>query len=283
MQELGNLGDVKQIEKLYDQLIVFIMDFGPKLIGAILVLLVGLWIIRIFVKSLRKGMTKANVDESLRRFIISFVNISLKLLLLIIVVSTLGMAMTSVVAMLGAAGLAVGLALQGSLSNLAGGVLILFFKPFKIGDVIETGSYLGKVTEIQVFNTILKTFDNKTINIPNGILSNGSIVNFSTEPTRRVDMVFGVGYDDDIQKTKEILQNLISSDERIMSDPEPLIVVSELGESSVNFTVRVWVKSENYWPVYFKMQEKVKHEFDKSGISIPFPQQDVHLYQAKNS
>ncbi len=283
MQEVEKIANIQQLEKLYDQLIVFAMDFGPKLIGSILVLIFGFWFIRVFIRSLRKGMIKANVDESLRKFIISFLNVTLKIVLIIIIVSMLGVAMTSVVAILGAAGLAVGLALQGSLSNLAGGVLILFFKPFKIGDVIETGNFIGTVAEIQVFNTILKTFDNKTIYIPNGILSNGSIINFSTEPKRRVDMVFGIGYRDSIQNTKEILQNLISSDERIHSEPEPLIVVSELGNSSVNFTVRVWVNSENYWPVYFDMQEKVKQEFDKNGISIPFPQRDVHLYQEKNS
>ncbi|MBN2424561.1 MAG: mechanosensitive ion channel [Calditrichaceae bacterium] len=257
------------------------MTYGPKLIGTILVLFIGLWIIKLFIKSLRKGMVKANVDESLRNFLISFLNTTLKVILVIIIVSMLGVAMTSVVAILGAAGLAVGLALQGSLANLAGGVLILFFKPFRIGDVIEAQGFIGTVSEIQVFNTIVKTFDNKTIYVPNGSLSNDSIINYSTEPTRRVDMTFGIGYNDDIQKAKSIIKKLIDANSAINQQPEPFIVVSELGNSSVNITVRVWVNSENYWNVFFDMQEKVKIEFDKNGISIPFPQSDVHLYQEK--
>ena len=273
--------NINQVEKLYDQAIIYVMTYGPKLIGAILVLFIGLWIIRLFIKSLRKGMVKANVDESLRNFIISFLNTVLKVILVVIIVSMLGVAMTSVVAILGAAGLAVGLALQGSLANLAGGVLILFFKPFKIGDVIEAQGFIGKVTEIQVFNTIVKTFDNKTIYVPNGSLSNDNIINYSTEPTRRVDMKFGIGYKDDIQKAKSIIKKLIDANSAINQQPEPLIVVSELGDSSVNITVRVWVNSENYWNVFFDMQENVKIEFDKNGISIPFPQRDVHLYQEK--
>jgi small conductance mechanosensitive channel len=192
-----------------------------------------------------------------------------------------GIATTSFVAILGAAGLAIGLALQGSLANFAGGVLILLFKPFKVGDYIEAQGYSGTVNEIQIFNTILKSLDNKTIIIPNGNLSNDCITNYSTEPLRRVDFVFGIGYEDDIKKAKEVLLTIIKSDSRVLKEPEPFVSIGELGDSSVNFTVRVWCNKEAYWDVYFDMFEKVKLEFDKQGISIPFPQRDVHLYQTK--
>ncbi|MCK5454683.1 MAG: mechanosensitive ion channel, partial [Calditrichia bacterium] len=171
------------------------------------------------------------------------------------------------------------LSLQGSLANFAGGVLILLFKPFKVGDFIETQGYLGVVHSIQIFNTVLKTPDNKRIIIPNGPVSSGSLTNFSAETQRRVDMVFGIGYQDDIAKAKKVLNGLINEDQRILKEPEPLVVVSELGDSSVNLTVRVWVNSADYWGVYFDMQENVKLTFDKEGLSIPFPQRDVHLYQ----
>lgn len=253
----------------------------PDLALAIAVLLIGLWVITVIAKFADKGMTKSNLEPSLAKFILSFIRIGLKVLLIISVASMLGIATASFVAILGAAGLAVGLALQGSLANFAGGVLILIFKPFKVGDVIDAQGFTAIVHEIQIFNTILKSFDNKTIIIPNGALSNGSITNFSTEPTRRVDMKFGIGYNDDIQKAKDILKNLVNGDERILREPEPVVVLSELGDSSVNFTVRAWSMAADVWNIYFDMQEKVKTEFDRHGISIPFPQRDVHLYQQK--
>ena len=203
----------------------------------------------------------------------------LKGLLLISVASMVGIATTSFVAVLGAAGLAIGLALQGSLSNFAGGVLILIFKPFKVGDLIEGGGHLGVVKEIQIFNTILTTADNRRVIIPNGVLSNNSLININVEPTRRVDFVFGIGYGDDIKKTKEILQRLADADSRVLKDPAPTIVLSELADSSVNFTVRLWVNTADYWGVYFDTHEAVKVAFDAEGISIPFPQQDVHMHQ----
>lgn len=256
-----------------------IEKYGPGLLLAIVTLVLGLWIIRIVVKSTSKGLVHAKVDASLQKFLSSLISIMLKALLLISVASMVGIQATSFIAVLGAAGLAVGLALQGSLSNFAGGVLLLLFKPFGVGDVIDTQGYAGKVESIQILHTILKTFDNKTIIIPNGALANGSITNFSTEKTRRVDMTFGIGYGDDIKKTKEVLKKLVDGDDRIFKDPEPMIVVSELGDSSVNFAVKVWCEATNYWGIFFDMQEKVKMEFDKQGISIPFPQQDVHLFQ----
>jgi small conductance mechanosensitive channel len=243
------------------------------------VLILGFWIIKIVLKGMEKAMVKANTDESLRKFFHSLVGVLLKIILLISVASMVGIATTSFVAILGAAGLAVGLALQGSLANFAGGVLILFFKPFKVGDVVDAQGYLGKVHSIQIFNTILKTFDNKTVIIPNGAISGGSLTNFSTESTRRVDMTFGIGYGDDILKAKKVLHKLVEEDNRILKDPAPTIVVSELGDSSVNFIVRVWSAAADYWNIFFEMQEKVKLTFDREGISIPFPQRDVHLYQ----
>ncbi len=265
-----------------EQIMAFLTFYGPVLLKAALTLLVGLWVIKLIVNIFNKTLTRAAVETSLHKFLLSLVNIALKTLLIISVISTLGVATTSFVAVLGAAGLAIGLALQGSLANFAGGVLILLFRPFKIGDFITAQGFSGTVNEIQVFQTILKTPDNKTIIIPNGGLSNGSITNFSTEKTRRVDMVFGISYNDDLLKAKKVLSELVKDDERVLTTPEPLIVVGELADSSVNFTVRVWTKSENYWGVFFGFQEKVKLQFDREGISIPFPQQDVHMHTVTN-
>jgi len=261
--------------------IELIMSYGPKLILAIIVLLIGLWIIKVVVRALRKAMEKGGMDISLQGFLGSLVSILLKALLFISVASMVGIATTSFVAILGALGLAIGLALQGSLANFAGGVLILLFKPFKVGDFINAQDHAGTVDAIKIFFTTLKTPDNKTIVIPNGALSNSAIVNFSTEAQRRVDMTFGIGYSDDVRKAKSVLKRLVDSDPRILKEPEPAILVSELADSAVNFSVRVWCKAEDYWGVYFDMHEKVKLEFDKENISIPFPQQDIHVYQHK--
>jgi small conductance mechanosensitive channel len=190
----------------------------------------------------------------------------------------LGIEMTSFIAILGAAALAVGMALSGTLQNFAGGVMILLFKPFKVGDVIDAQGYVGTVQQIQIFVTILTTPDNKTILIPNGPLSNGSMVNFSTQERRRVDMTFGIGYGDDLDKAYEVLKRLINADERILRDPEPFMALSELADSSVNITVRLWVNASDYWAVYFRMNEEVYKSFDKEGISIPYPQRDIHIY-----
>ncbi|MDE0470332.1 MAG: mechanosensitive ion channel, partial [Ekhidna sp.] len=195
------------------------------------------------------------------------------------VIGMAGIEVTSFVAVLGAAGLAVGLALQGTLQNFVGGVLILLLKPFKVGDWIDTGSYTGTVNQIQIFNTILKSPDNKTIIIPNGGLANSSLVNYSAEPRRRVDFTFGVGYGDNTSKTREALMELIKADERILKDPEPFIGLSELGDSSVNFVVRVWVEAQHYWGVFFDMNENVYNKFNEVGLNIPFPQMDVHVHQ----
>lgn len=262
----------------YDQAIELTMAYGPKFILAILTLIIGLWLIKRLVKTADRHFT-SKADPTLGQFMSSVASVLLKAMLLIAVASMIGIETTSFIAVLGAAGLAVGLALQGSLSNFAGGVLILLFKPFKVGDLIQAQGFIATVKEIQIFNTILKTADNRIVILPNANLSNGNIVNVNQEQTRRVDLVFGIGYNDDIDKTKAILHSIASSDARVLNDPEPVIVLSELADSSVNFTVRLWVKTPDYWSVYFDTQEAVKKSFDTQGISIPFPQQDVHMHQ----
>lgn len=265
------------MEKYIDQAGELIMLYAPKVLLAIVVLIVGLWIIKAIVNTMVKMLNKKNVDPSLVPFLKGLTGIILKVMLLISVVSMLGVETTSFIAVLGAAGLAVGLALSGTLQNFAGGVILLILKPFKVGDFIDAQSYAGTVHEIQIFNTILKTPDNKTVYIPNGGLATGALVNFSTEPTRRVDMSFGIGYTDDIDKAKEILMRLLKEDDRVLKEPEPTVTVAQLADSSVNFNVRPWVNAGDYWGVYLDMQEKVKKTFDAEGVSIPFPQMDVHL------
>ncbi len=265
------------MEEYVEKSIEMMMEFGPRILLAILVLILGLWIIKAVSNGLVRLMQKRNVDPSLVPFLRSLVSVLLKVTLVISVVSMLGVETTSFIAILGAAGLAVGLALSGTLQNFAGGVMILIFKPFKVGDFVDAQGYSGTVKEIQIFNTIMKSPDNKTIIIPNGGLSTGAMVNFSTEPTRRVDMSFGIGYGDDIDKAKFILMRLMEEDERVLKDPAPTVAVAELADSSVNFNVRPWVKSADYWGVYLDMHEKVKKTFDAEGVSIPFPQMDVHV------
>ena len=267
-----------QLQGYIQHAIDLVIEYAPQLLLAIVVLIVGFWIIKLVTKATSKAMDRSEVDVSLKKFLNSLLGILLKTLLLISVASMVGIATASFVAIIAGAGLAVGLALQGSLANFAGGVLILLFKPFKVGDFIEAQGYMGTVNEITIFTTILKTPDNKTVIIPNGALSNGSMVNFSTESMRRVDMTFGIGYGDSIEKAKQVLTRLVESDVRIHKEPASQIIVDELGESSVNFKVRVWCNSTDYWGIYFDMQEKVKQTFDKEGISIPFPQRDVHVF-----
>lgn len=226
-------------------------------------------------------MKKREVDPTLIPFLSSIFNIGLKIMVIISVASMVGIQTTSFVAVIGAAGLAVGLALQGSLSNFAGGVLIILFRPYRVGDFIEAQGQAGTVNAIQILYTILKSPDNKTIVIPNSAMMGGSITNYSIEDNRRLDLVFGVSYADDIQKVKQVLTKMANDDERVLQDPAPFINIKEMADSSVNFLFRVWVKKEDYWPLTFDMQERVKATFDKEGISIPFPQRDVHLFQQK--
>jgi len=264
-----------------NEILPLVKDFAIDLLLAIVTLVIGLWIIKLILRGITKGMEKREVDSTLRKFLGSILGIILKIMLIISVISMVGVEMTSFVAILAAAGLAVGLALSGTLQNFAGGVILILLKPFKVGQFIEAQGHMGTVYEVGIFNTILKTPDNKTIIIPNGPLSTGSMTNFSAEAQRRVDFTFGIGYSDDIDKAKGVIQSLIEADERILKDPEPFIAVSELADSSVNFAVRTWVEAANYWGVFFDMTENVKKAFDKEGVSIPFPQRDVHMFQEK--
>ena len=268
---------MEMIDSFSDWVIDLAVTYGLKLIAALVVLVIGLWVIKLAMKALSRLMEKREIDSSLRGFLNSLLGILLKAMLLITVISMMGIQMTSFVAILGAAGLAVGMALSGTLQNFAGGAMILIFKPFKVGDFIEAQGYVGTVSEIQIFITILKTPDNKTIIIPNGGLSTGSLINYSSEENRRVDFSFGIAYGDDFDKAKALLFRIIQEDFRIMQDLAPFVALGELGDSSVNITVRVWTKASDYWGVFFDMNEKVYKEFDKNGLSIPFPQIDVHL------
>lgn len=266
-------------EHITDKIIEKIVMFGPKVLAAIVILIVGYWIIKLLTHGLKRTLEKSNVDQSLRPFLVGMINISLKIMLLISVLSMLGVQMTSFIALLGAAGLAVGMALSGTLQNFAGGVMILVLRPFKVGDVIDAQGYLGSVAEIQIFNTILKTPDNKTIIIPNRGLSTSSMINLSTEETRRVDWTVGIAYGDDLDKAKAVLGEMCECDDRILKDPEVFIAVSELADSSVNLVVRAWVKSDDYWGVFFDMNENIYKTFASKGLNIPFPQMDVHLHK----
>lgn len=248
---------------------------------AIVTLIIGKIIIKKTVKLVKKNMERRGTDITLRPFFITMLNFGLQAILYVTVIGILGIETTSFAAILASIGLAIGMAFSGTLQNFSGGVMILVFKPFKVGDVIEAQAYLGTVKEIQIFVTVLTTPDNKTIIIPNGPLSNGSLVNYTTQTTRRVDWTFGIGYGDNTDKAREVLNSLINSDPRILKDPEPLVAVSELANSSVNFTVRCWVNSPDYWTVFFDMNEKVYNTFNKEGLHIPFPQMDVHVHNQK--
>jgi small conductance mechanosensitive channel len=267
------------IEVLWAKFYDGVTTFGPRLVAALIVLGIGWWIIKITQKSLRNTFEKRGMEASLRGFLNSIIGVLLKIMLLITVVAMLGVEMTSFIAILAAAGVAIGMALSGTLQNFAGGVMILLFKPFKVGHYINAQGHSGTVNEIQIFNTILKTPDNVTIIIPNGGLSTSSMTNYSMEQRRRVDFLFGIGYGDDVDKAKEVLRKLIDDDERILQEPVPFIAVKELGDSSVNIVVRAWAEAKNYWAIYFDMHEKVYKTFNKEGLNIPFPQMDVHVHK----
>ena len=252
--------------------------YGIRVIAALAIFIIGRWVAKGLRNLLRRIMKRNQVDKTLISFVCSLVYVLLLAFVIIAAINKLGIQTTSFIAIIGAAGLAIGLALQGSLANFAAGVLMIIFRPFKVGDLIEGGGTAGTVEEIQIFATQLKSADNKTIIVPNSKILGGNIVNYSTKETRRVDMTFGIGYDDDIDKSRSVIQGIISKDERVLKDPAPLVVVSELADSSVNFTVRVWTKSGDYWGVFFDTTEAVKKQFDAEEISIPFPQQDVHHY-----
>lgn len=273
--------EIEKLNEYADIALNYLSVYGLRLLGAILALIVGLWIIKILVKSLSKAITSKVEDPSLAGFFKSFIAILLKVLLVIGIMEMVGLKMTSFIAILGAAGLAIGMALSGTLQNFAGGVMLLIFKPFKVGDFIQALGHSGTVKEIQIFNTILNTPDNRIIIIPNGKIHSESIVNFSREPKRRVDFVFGIGYDADYDKAKAIISDILNKNELVLKDPEPFIVLGEMADSSVNLTVRVWVEAANYWNVFFGTNEQVYKAFNAQGINIPFPQMDVHLKNEK--
>jgi small conductance mechanosensitive channel len=259
----------------------YVIPWGLNIIFALLIFIIGKFVVNVITNLVKKLMGKAHVDSILINFIGSIVKSVLLLFVVIASLNQLGVDTTSLIALIGAAGLAIGLALQGSLQNLASGVMLIVFRPFTDGDFVEAGGTMGVVEEIGIFTTMMRTGDNKEVIVPNGQIFGGIITNYSKRDTRRVDMVFGIGYGDDIRKAKDIIAGIIAADERVLKDPAPLIAVGELADSSVNFNVRPWVKSGDYWGVYFDLNEKIKLAFDDNGISIPFPQMDVYLQKTE--
>jgi len=262
-----------ELQDWIDKGVEFASNYGLKIIGAIVIWIIGSWIIKKIMRGVKHLMTKKEYDESLQKFLLNLFSWILKILLIISILGQLGVETTSFAAILAAAGLAIGLALQGSLGNFAGGVLLMIFKPMKIGDLIEAQGELGVVKEIEIFTTKILTPTNKEVIIPNGALSNGNIINYSTEGKLRVDLTVGVGYGEDIKKTKDVLLNVLNSDPKVLKDPAPSVNVSELADSSVNFAVRPWSTVADYWDVYFGTLEKCKLALDEAGIEIPYPHQ----------
>ena len=256
------------------------IEFAINLVTAIAIFYIGRMVVGLLMRGLRKMMQTQEVDVTLQSFVANLVRMVLLTFVIIAAISALGIQTTSFIAILGAAGLAIGLALQGSLSNFASGVLIVLFRPYKVGDFVEAAGISGVVEEVQILTTVLKTGDNKKVIVPNGQIMDSVITNYSANKRRRVDMVVGVSYDDDLDKVRSTLEQLVAADERILDDPACTIAVSALADSSVNFVVRPWVKSADYWGVMFDLTEAIKKRFDKEGIAFPFPQQDVHLYKA---
>lgn len=273
MKELGNS---EYVQELINKGIDLGVEAGKSIIIAIIIYFVGKGLISLINRMLVGMMVRKNIDPAIQSFTKSLVNILLMVLLVISVVSALGVNTTSFAALLASAGVAVGMALSGNLQNLAGGIVILLFRPFRVGDYIEAQGTGGTVTEIQIFHTILTTADNKKIFLPNGALSSGNITNYSKEPLRRVDFTVGVEYGEDIDKVRKALSDILSMDERVLQEPAPVIVLGSLADSSVNISVRVWVKSENYWSVYFETNEKIYNEFNRLGINFPYPQLTIH-------
>ncbi|MCB9882257.1 MAG: mechanosensitive ion channel [Planctomycetes bacterium] len=259
-----------------------VIDFAPKVAAAIVILVLGWLFARFFRRVLKKGMQRARVDNTLVSFISNVIYTALLVFVVVSALGKLGVPTNSFVAIIGAAGLAVGFALQGSLSNFAAGVMIILFRPFRVGDYIEGAGEEGTVDEIQIFQTVLNTIDNRRVIVPNNQLTSASITNYTANPKRRIDLVFGIGYTDDIQKAKDVLRRVIENESRVLKDPEPTIVVGNLGESSVDLYCRPWVKPTEYFGTKCALLEAVKLAFDEAGISIPFPQRDVHLHQVQN-
>ncbi|MEN7973475.1 MAG: mechanosensitive ion channel domain-containing protein [Verrucomicrobiota bacterium] len=264
-----------------DRIMEIGVTYGTKILGALIVLVVGMWIARAIKKLVVRVMEKKEVDPTLISFLAALVHMALKVFVIVAALGKLDIQTASFVAVLGAAGLAIGLALQGSLANFASGVLMIIFKPFVVGDFVEAGGAMGSVAEISIFTTILTSPDNKKLIVPNAQVMGGSITNFGANGTRRVDLTAGIGYGDDIDKAKTVLEGILAADERVLKNPEPTVAVVEMADSSVNFVVRPWCAGADYWNVYFDITEAIKKRFDEEGISIPFPQRDVHIYDHK--
>ena len=264
------------LQKIYE----YLATYWLQVVAAIIILVVGRWIAKLISKLIAKAMKRAKVDETLTSFVEHLSYIAMLAFVVIAAINKLGVDTASFAVVVGAAGLAIGFALQGSLANFAAGVMLIIFKPLKVGDFVEIAGKKGTVREIQIFNTIINSPDNVRIIVPNGQVTGSNIMNYTVNGTRRVDLVVGVSYDDDLKKAKKVIEQVIASDSRILSDPLTTIAVSELGDSSVNFVVRPWVKATDYWDVYFNFTENVKIALDKNGITIPYPQRDVHMKTA---
>lgn len=267
---------MNEILSYSDMAIMYVSQYGVKVVAAIAIFVVGKWAVQKITLFLKNMMIKSKVDKTLVEFAESLIYFVLFLMVVLASLNALGINTTSFIAVFGAASLAVGLALQGSLANIGAAVLIILFRPFKVGDFIEAAGATGTVDDINLFSTIISPVDNRTIIVPNAAIIRGNITNYSNKSKRRVDHIFGIGYDDDLKLAKETLMEIMMQDERVFQDPAPFVAVSELGDSSVNFTTRAWVKTADYWNVYFEMIEKVKLTFDEKGISIPYPQMDIH-------
>jgi len=265
------------MEQLLDKLIEWGATFGIKIIAAVAILIIGRIVAKIIRKLIVKVMDKKEVDKTISSFTSSLTYSALLIFVILAALSQVGIQTTSFMAIIGAAGLAIGLALQGSLSNFASGFLIILFRPFKMGDYVEAGGVSGSISKISVFTTDINTVDNKKIIVPNSQIMNGTITNYTAEKTRRVDLTFGVGYEADIKQVKVILNRIIANHKLVLKDPEPFVRLGNLNDSSIDFTVRVWVKTADYWTVYFDLTESAKEEFDKENINIPYPQMDVHM------
>ena len=263
---------------LWNQLSDLLSTFGISLFIALCILVIGRQVVKVLIKVINSALERSKTEDTVRIFVTNLLNTLLMIVVFIAAINQLGIETTSIIAVLGAAGLAIGLALQGSLSNFAAGILIVIYRPYKVGDYIQADSHLGTVLDIQIFSTVLKTPDNKLVIVPNGSIMNGSIVNFSHQAERRVDIIASCSYDDDIDKVKSVLADILSNDERILSEPKPRIALSELADSSVNFIVRPWVKNADYLDVYYSLLEEIKKRFDQEGTSIPYPQSDVHIH-----
>ena len=265
------------LQQVMTQIYNYLAQYGFKIVGAVIIFLVGRWVARLLSNLAGKAMTRAKVDETLVRFIKDLSYVGILVFVILAALAKIGVQTASFIAVLGAAGLAVGLALQGSLANFAAGVLMLIFKPMRVGDFVEAGGAKGTVKEVGIFTTVLNSPDNVRIIVPNSGVMGGNISNYTVNGTRRVDMVFGVSYEDDLKKAQQAIEKVLAADERILADPAPLVAVSALADSSVNFVVRPWVKCSDYWPTYFDLTAKIKVALEKDGLTIPFPQRDVHV------